>query len=95
MKYNRFEELPVWNAALELAVRTYALSAKAQFRSQHSLRDQIERAAVSVSNNIAEGFERAPRRTSHLSLYCPRVRWRGALDALLARATAWVRGFEI
>src|SRR5216684_7039752 len=58
MKYNRFEDLPVWNAALELAVRTYALSAKAQFRNQHSLRDQLERAAVSVSNNIAEGFER-------------------------------------
>lgn len=29
-----------------------------QLRRQRSLRDQIERAAVSISNNIAEGFER-------------------------------------
>src|SRR5205807_3696452 len=96
MKYNRFEDLPVWNAALELAVRTYALSAKAQFRNQHSLRDQIERAAVSVSNNIAEGFERGTTQELLTFLYIARgVRWRGALDALLARAAAWVCGFEI
>jgi four helix bundle protein len=58
MKYARFEELPVWRAAIELAVRTYALTAQPSFKGQGSLRDQIERAAVSVSNNIAEGFER-------------------------------------
>ena len=58
MKYRRFEELPVWNDAIDLAVQAYALTAKPEFNSQHSLKDQIERAAVSVSNNIAEGFER-------------------------------------
>src|SRR5271169_2470894 len=31
---------------------------KSAFRRHRSLRDQIERAALSVSNNIAEGFER-------------------------------------
>src|SRR6266849_10135988 len=72
MKYNRFEDLPVWNAALELAVRTYALSAKAQFRNQHSLRDQIERAALSVSNNIAEGFERGTTQELLTFLYIAR-----------------------
>src|SRR5438309_3917355 len=72
MKYNRFEDLPVWNAALELAVRTYALSAKAQFRNQRSLRDQIERAAVSVSNNIAEGFERGTTQELLTFLYIAR-----------------------
>lgn len=58
MKYERFEDLPVWQAAIELAVRIYALTANAEFKGRASLRDQIERAAVSVSNNIAEGFER-------------------------------------
>jgi len=58
MNYQRFEDLPVWNAAIELAVEIYALTDRTQFRRQRSLRDQIERAAVSVSNNIAEGFER-------------------------------------
>jgi four helix bundle protein len=58
MKYQRFEQLPVWQAAIDLAVETYAVTEGPDFRSRHSLRDQIERAAVSVSNNIAEGFER-------------------------------------
>jgi four helix bundle protein len=58
MKYNRFEELPVWKAAIELAVGVFALTAKPIFRGRYSVRDQLERAAMSVSNNIAEGFER-------------------------------------
>ncbi len=58
MKYTRFEELPVWQAAIKLAVGIYSLSAHEGFRGQGSLRDQLERAAVSVSNNVAEGFER-------------------------------------
>ncbi len=58
MKYQRFEQLPVWQAAIELAVRTYELTAAPEFAKRYSLRDQLERAAVSVSNNIAEGFDR-------------------------------------
>jgi len=58
MKYQRFEQLPVWQAAIQLAVSTYALTEAPEFAHRHSLRDQIERAAVSVSNNVAEGFDR-------------------------------------
>jgi len=58
MKYERFEELPVWKSAIEMAANVYGLTEKPAFRRRYSLRDQIERAAVSVSNNIAEGFER-------------------------------------
>jgi four helix bundle protein len=58
MTYERFEDLPVWKAAIELAVKMYALTEKTPFRRKYSLRDQIERAALSISNNIAEGFER-------------------------------------
>jgi four helix bundle protein len=58
MKYQRFEQLPVWQAAIELGVSTYELTAAPEFAKRYSLRDQIERAAVSVSNNIAEGFDR-------------------------------------
>jgi four helix bundle protein len=58
MKYARFEDLPVWQAASELALRIFAMGEKAILRRRRSLRDQIERAALSVSNNIAEGFER-------------------------------------
>ena len=58
MKCARFEDLPVWQAASDLALRTFTLGEKASLRRHRSLRDQIERAALSVSNNIAEEFER-------------------------------------
>ena len=58
MKYSRFEDLPVWQAASELAVQVFAFGGRAAIHRHRSLRDQLERAALSVSNNIAEGFER-------------------------------------
>ena len=50
--------MPVWKDAIELAVRVFALTALPNFTGYGGLRDQIERAVVSISNNIAEGFER-------------------------------------
>jgi len=61
MKYQRFEDLPVWKSAIQLGAQVYALTDKPEFEKRYSLRDQIERAAVSVSNNIAEGFERGTK----------------------------------
>lgn len=58
MKYNRFEDLPVWKDAIALAVKVFALTARPNFKGYGGVKDQIERAAVSISNNIAEGFER-------------------------------------
>ena len=72
MKYSRFEELPVWKAAIEIAVEIYHLTNRPVFKSRYSLRDQIERAAVSVSNNIAEGFERGTTQELLTFLYISR-----------------------
>lgn len=72
MRYTRFEDLPVWNTAIELAVQAYTLTERVQFRRRRSLRDQIERAAVSVSNNIAEGFERGTNNELLSFLYIAR-----------------------
>lgn len=58
MTYQRFEDLPVWNAAIELAEGCEDFLAAAKDRISWSKRDQLERASLSVSNNIAEGFER-------------------------------------
>jgi len=58
MKYERFEDLPVWKAAIELAKRVYDLTRNRFFSQPGDLRDQIRRSSLSVSNNIAEGFER-------------------------------------
>lgn len=57
MKYRRFEELPVWLAASDLFARVDALCEHAQVTRRGDLADQLHRAALSVSNNIAEGFE--------------------------------------
>jgi four helix bundle protein len=72
LKYERFEQLPVWQAAIGLAVQVYALTSQPPFRRQRSLRDQIERAAVSISNNIAEGFERGTNQELLAFLYIAR-----------------------
>jgi len=69
MKYNRFEELPVWQDSIELAVRIFELTARPQFKGYYSLKDQLERAGVSVSNNIAEGFERGTTQETLTFLY--------------------------
>jgi len=72
MPYRRFEDLPVWNSAIDLAVHVYNVTDTTPFRRRRSLRDQIERAAVSVSNNIAEGFERGTTQELLTFLYIAR-----------------------
>jgi four helix bundle protein len=72
VRYEPFEQLPVWQASVELALTTYGMTAQPAFRRQRSLRDQLERAALSVSNNIAEGFERGTNQELLTFLYIAR-----------------------
>jgi four helix bundle protein len=58
MKYQRIEDLPVWKAAIDLAVKTFTLTGKEGSRGCGDLKNQMERSSLSISNNIAEGFER-------------------------------------
>ncbi len=58
MKYSTFEELPVWNAAISFALRVFEFTANADFHGLGDTKNQLERASLSISNNIAEGFER-------------------------------------
>jgi len=58
MKATCFEDLIVWQKARDLAVAIYQLTKQQPFVKDHGFKDQIQRAAVSVSSNIAEGFER-------------------------------------
>jgi four helix bundle protein len=55
MKVIRFEDLIAWQKAQDLAVGIYELFKNIK---DFSFKDQICRAAVAVSNNIAEGFDR-------------------------------------
>lgn len=58
MTYKRFEELPAWKDAVDLAVAADALVRSSPLQRDRDYTSQLRRAALSVSNNIAEGFER-------------------------------------
>jgi four helix bundle protein len=72
MKYRCFEDLPVWKDAIELAVRVFELTANHCFRVHSGTRNQLENATVSISNNIAEGFERGTTQETLTFLYIAR-----------------------
>ena len=58
MKYSHFEDLPVWQAAVEFALLVFKFTNIADLRGLGDTKNQLERSALSISNNIAEGFER-------------------------------------
>lgn len=53
-----------WQAGLELATDIYRISKKGEFGKDYGLRNQIQRAVVSISSNISEGDERGSNRQS-------------------------------
>ena len=55
MKIEKFEDIISWKKGIELATDIYSIF---KDNRDFGFRDQIQRATVSVSNNIAEGFER-------------------------------------
>jgi four helix bundle protein len=55
MAYQSFEQLDVWKRARRLAVEVSRTVAKSK---QYALKDQMQRAAISIPSNIAEGSER-------------------------------------
>jgi four helix bundle protein len=58
-KYERFEQTPAWQQGVSLYNAVLDLLEKPNSPFSAAYRNQLERAALSVSNNIAEGFERA------------------------------------
>ncbi len=58
-KFNSFEEIVSWQKARELNLEFYLISnSNVSFSKDFGLRDQMRRSSISVSSNIAEGFER-------------------------------------
>ncbi len=58
MAIKSFEDLKVWQLSREFVKSIYKLTSKPKFKNDFGLKDQIQRASVSIMNNIAEGFER-------------------------------------
>ena len=56
MKIEKFEDIKVWQKSKELTVMIYKMFNSCK---DFGFREQIQRASVSIMNNIAEGFERS------------------------------------
>ena len=57
-KVDSFEDLEVWKLARVLAGKIHSFAAEGDFCKDYGFKDQIQRAAVSIVSNVAEGFER-------------------------------------
>jgi four helix bundle protein len=69
MTVQNFEDLNVWKQARLLIQEVYRLTKTEKFSRDFGLRDQIQRAAISVMSNIAEGFERGGNQEFSQFLY--------------------------
>jgi four helix bundle protein len=58
VKFERFEDVPVWKDGVKLTVEVFKLTEDKRFCFKGDIANQIQRASLSISNNIAEGFER-------------------------------------
>ncbi|OGU00361.1 MAG: four helix bundle protein [Geobacteraceae bacterium GWB2_52_12] len=56
--YRSFRDMPVWQLAMEIAVKVHALTDSLPRKEDYGLTSQIRRSALSISANIAEGFGR-------------------------------------
>jgi four helix bundle protein len=56
--FQRFEDIEAWQLGREITNQIYMCSNMGPFSRDFALRDQIRRASISITSNIAEGFER-------------------------------------
>lgn len=82
-----YQDLVVWQRAMELAEAVYAATQGFAGHETFGLTSQLRRCAVSVPSNIAEGNGRRTRRDFTAFLYIAR----GAEDADRACASSWIR----
>ncbi len=57
MKIKDFKDIESWKEARELVKLIYSTTSKGKFSKDFGLKDQIQRASVSIMSNIAEGFD--------------------------------------
>ena len=57
-----YEDLAVWQKAMDLAVMVYALGSRMPKSELYGMTNQLQRAASSIPANIAEGYQRGSRK---------------------------------
>jgi len=58
MEYNSFEQMPVWQKSMDLAIKIFHITERLPRKEDYGLTSQIRSSALSVSGNLAEGFGR-------------------------------------
>jgi four helix bundle protein len=66
MQIVNFEDIIAWQKGKDLSVRIYKIFGQIK---DYGFKDQIQRASVSISNNIAEGYERKSNKEFKQFLY--------------------------
>ena len=85
-----FQKLRVWQIAKELAVKIYKLTQKSTFGKDFGFKDQIQRSAVSIPSNIAEGDDLETDKQSIRHFYIAK----GSTAELLTQVIiAWEIGY--
>jgi four helix bundle protein len=90
MAVRNFEDLNVWKQARQLTEEVYRLTKTEKFLKDFGLRDQIQRAAISVMSNIAEGFERGGNQEFNQFLYVAKSIMRRSKIAALCRTRSGI-----
>lgn len=65
----KFEDIVAWQKARLLTKTIYSVSKSGEFARDFGLSGQIQRAAISIMSNVAEGFERSSLREFHKFLW--------------------------
>jgi len=63
--FTKFEEIEAWKTAEAIVVLAYGLLKEGPGSKDWALKDQLQRASVSIMCNISEGFESRSDRTFH------------------------------
>lgn len=69
MKIEKFEDIIAWQKSRELTKDIYAITSLGFFEKDYTLKEQIRRSSISISSNIAEGFERGGNKEFIYFLY--------------------------
>lgn len=63
-----FEDLGIYQLSFDISLKIYSIQ-NSEFKRDYGFKDQIQRASVSIMNNIAEGFERSSNKDFIKFLY--------------------------